>query len=342
MQKLPKLPIVPSAAFPIHPKDLIGYEFMSRKPEMGDVVYGQIMRIGAHSQIENKSGRLHNIVDGMKNIFVFGNRYATDYFEGYVPEDSVTKTDLLARSGIVGEVVSKNSMVKDPTRVKILGYVLDKNGKVVNTRNYGIDSQPNMKKKDIKSKLILFIGTGMNSGKSTTASAFCRAISLSGHKVVSSKITGTASLKDILNMEDMGAEHISDFTYLGYPSTFKLDMDNLRNIYQTLGSKYATDTKKYWAIEIADGILQRETSMLLKDEYFISKIDKVIFSAADPMGAIAGIRTLKEEFGITSQAISGKCSGSRLMIEEIEKYTQIPILDNINIDVTKIMEVVLG
>lgn len=38
----------------------------------------------------------------------------------------------------------------------------------------------------------------MNAGKSTTAVAICWALTVMGHKVRASKVTGTASLKEIL------------------------------------------------------------------------------------------------------------------------------------------------
>jgi len=65
----------------------------------------------------------------------------------------------------------------------------------------------------------------MNSGKSLTAAAICWALSAMGHKVRGCKVTGTASLKDILHMEDAGASPVADFTYFGYPSTFLLEQE---------------------------------------------------------------------------------------------------------------------
>ena len=69
--------------------------------------------------MENVSGRIHMIHNGTRAIFVFGNRYAPDYYEGLVPTTMMEEVDLLARSGMIGIVQSKNSMIKDPTRVRI-------------------------------------------------------------------------------------------------------------------------------------------------------------------------------------------------------------------------------
>jgi hypothetical protein len=48
-----------------------------------------------------------------------------------------------------------------------------------------------------RSKLILCVGTAMNSGKTHAAAASCYALSSMGKSVRAAKITGVASLKDI-------------------------------------------------------------------------------------------------------------------------------------------------
>lgn len=128
--------IFPSAALTIRPGQVKHCRFFDKPPEVGDAVYGTISRIGQHSSIENASGRIHMIQDGSKGIFVFGNRYAPDYYEGIVPERMKDKVDLLSRSGIVGIVKTKNSLIKDPTKVKVLGYVCNDYGGTLNTRDF--------------------------------------------------------------------------------------------------------------------------------------------------------------------------------------------------------------
>ena len=75
--------------------------------------------------------------------------------------------------------------------------------------------------------MILVCGTAMNSGKSMAAVACCWVLSSLGYNVRASKVTGTASLKDILRMNDAGASHYIDFTLLGFPSTYMLNKSQL-------------------------------------------------------------------------------------------------------------------
>ncbi|MFC1586273.1 hypothetical protein ACFL5V_12065 [Fibrobacterota bacterium] len=342
MKKIPPGYILPSAAFTIKPSQICHYDFIDKPPEIGDVVYGSIIRICQHSDLENKWGRIHRINDGTRAIFVFGNRYATDAFEGIIPESFQSNVDLMARSGIIGMVRISNTRMKDPSRVKILGYACDKEGKRLNTREYPLIKPRIHKKKTSRSKLILVVGTAMNSGKSASAAACCWALSTMGYKVRGSKITGTAGLKDILHMEDAGAGIVNDFSYFGFPSTYLLDPKDLMQIFNDLDLKYGNNLKNYWVVEIADGILQRETSILLSDKTVTGRIHRLILSAQDTFGALGGLHQLREHYGLVPDAISGVCSSSPLSIRELSHLTDIPVFNNISWDLKMLSDILIG
>lgn len=341
MNKIKSGFIHPSAAFTITRNQVRNYAMIDKTPEPGDLVYGNISYIGQHDSLENKQGRIHAINNGTRAIFVFGNRYAPDCYEGLIPEQFTKHADLLARSAIVGVVKNKSSMVADPTRVTLLGYVCDANNRVVNTRNFSRIKPKAVIKTPKRAKLILCVGTSMNSGKSTTAAACCWSLSTMGHTVRGSKVTGTASLKDILLMEDNGASPVADFTYLGHPSTYMLDLPELLHIFNSLDLKYANSPRNFWVVEIADGILERETEMLLEAEDVRSRIHRLIFSAHDAFGAIGGLDILRNRFGLTPDAISGVCSSSPLGIRELQTYTDLPIVNSIQRDLNQLSSILL-
>ncbi len=323
---------LPSAAYTVPRKALKGYIEIDRVPQIGDLVYGQVDTIGQHNSLENSQGRIHTIHPGTKAVFIFGNRYAPDYYEGLIPEDSNFESlDLLARSGVVGTVVSKSGKVISPTVIKPLGYVCDANGEVVNTRQFNLIKPKNETKKTPRAKLILAVGTAMNSGKSAAATACVFALSVHEKEVRASKVTGTASLKDILSMNDAGATHFSDFSYMGYPSTYMLKEEEVVDVFNKLDLKYANNKDNYWVVEFADGINQRETAMLLQHPDIRDRIHKLIFCAADSFGAIGGLEVLKNKFNLVPDAISGVCSSSPLHIKELSEYTDIPVFNSLNI-----------
>lgn len=343
MQKIRPGFILPSAAFTISQRQIRSLDHSDRPPCAGDLVYGTVTYVGEHGTLENKEGRIHMIGDGSRAVFVFGNRYAPDVFEGHVPDHLPREIDLLARSGIVGTMTSKNASRKDPTKIEILGYVADKDGKPLNTRDYPLirPKKPVSAKPKRRAKMILHVGAAMNSGKSTSAIACCWALAAMGHTVRASKVTGTASLKDILNMQDAGAEIISDFSYQGHPSTYMLDEPEILTVFQDLDSKYANNPANFWVVEFADGIMQRETAMLLKNEYVRKRIHRLVFSASDAAGVVGGLNILKDEFDLVPHAISGRCSSSPLVRQELRGRTEIPIFDNLQRDLKTLSGILL-
>lgn len=324
--------IIPSSALVLRPGQVRYFQPLERRPRIGDVVYGQITRIGETVSLENVSGRIHKIFPGTRSVFVFGNRYAPDAFEALIPQETPEEIDLVSRSGMIANVNEQNVMVKAPTRVRILGYVLDPDGQVLNTLDYPRFTPRQEVKKQPRSRLILVCGTAMNSGKSWAAAACCRALTTRGHRVRSSKVTGTASLKDILLMNDAGATPFNDFSYLGYPSTYGLAEGQVLDIFNQLDRKYANNPRNYWIVELADGLLQRETGMLLASPDVQSRIHKLVFCARDALGIIGGLQVLREEFDLKPDAISGLCSGSPLSLREVEPYAGIPVFNSADPD----------
>lgn len=339
---IPASCIQPSGIYCLPRKRFQHYRVLDKTPEVGDVLYGTVCHLGFHSSLENKLGRIHAINDGTRALFVVGSRYAPDAFEGIVPETFTKKMDLLARSGLVGKLLSKSSMVKDPTRIQVHGYACDPDGGLINTRNYPLIKEPRpLVISRARAKMILVVGTAMNSGKSCAAASICWALSSQGHTVRGSKITGTASLQDILHMEDAGASPVADFTYFGYPSTYLLNEKEISGIFDRLDRRYANNPKNYWVVEIADGILQRETAMLLRNPRVQSRIHRLVFAASDALGVLGGLMVLKNTYGLTPDLISGKCSGLPLAVQEIKEHTDIPIISNMQPELASLRKLVL-
>lgn len=325
IHRITKLNIIPSAAYGLTKRNAKYYILSDKKPEHGDVIYGEFERIGQHQRLESKTGRIHKVYTGDRSIFVFGNRYAPDYYEALLPTKHTTTVDMVARSGVVAKMVSKNNKIKDPTVIRILGYVCDASGNIINTTNYPAVEPHLTVKKPRRAKMIVFVGTSMNSGKSFAATATVKMLTQMGYTARASKITGTASLKDILSMSDAGAEKVSDFTYLGHPSTYMLDKRTIISLFNKLDLKFANKPSNYWIVELADGIVQRETAMLLSHPEFKERIHKIVFCAGDALGAIGGKRLLKDKFEIKVDMLSGVCTATPLHIREIKSFTDTPI-----------------
>lgn len=351
MNKIKKNGIIGSVCKAVPSNKLRFYKEVCKTPEIGDIVYGEVSLLGQHKTIESCGARIHQIQESTRVVLVFGNRYAPDYYEAFVPTDSLfnnepntpnvqdNTVDLIARSGLVGLVNTKKNSVGSPTRVKILGYVCDKDGKLMNTKDYVLLKPKTHIKSKRRAKIILSVGTAMNSGKTYTAAACCYTLSSMGKNVRAAKITGTASLKDILLMEDCGASHIADFTYFGFPSTYMLSDEELFHIFHSVDRKYGNNPKNYLVLEFADGILQRETLKLLKMKAVRDRLHKIIFSAQDAFGACAGIDLCKK-LGFTPDAVSGVITGSPLMVREFQELSDVPVMYNSAIDTKAIYNLI--
>jgi hypothetical protein len=341
MKKINSKCIIPSSAFSVPKSKIKHYNpSITKEPEVGDLVFGEVCEIGHHKKVESRSARLHTINIGTHLVFVFGNRYAPDQFEGLVPEIFTEHVDLFSQGGVIGKVISQNHLIGVPTKVRVLGYVCDGDGFVINTRNYVLINPKNDVREKPGAKVILCIGTTMNSGKTHAAAACCYALSSMGRNVRAAKITGTASLKDILLMNDCGAQHIADFTYFGYPSSYLMEPESLLWMFHSFDMKYGNNPRNYLVIEFADGIFQRETAMLLKMPEVRERIHKLIFCASDACAIFGGIQVLKEEFDLVPDAISGLCSSSPLAVQEIMTFTNLPVLQSMEKDANTIFKII--
>lgn len=342
---LPSSLLVPSALYTVTPELAASYSTgVDVAPVVGDVFFVEVDRVGQHVELESRHGRLHPVlVPGYRCLVVFGNRYATDAYEARVPTEPCEFVDLVARSGVAG-VVSETAYARVgmPTRLRVLGRVLDPDDQPLNTIDHGVVNPRRSTTSFPRARMILIVGTAMNAGKSTTAVAIGRALVAAGCTVKASKVTGTASLKEILNMADIGAAVVSDFTYLGYPSTYLLPKRTVVSIFNRLDRRYANNPDHYWIVEVADGVMQRETAMLLSSSDVRDRIDRLVLCAGDACSALGAIGELKERYGLAPDLISGIVGSSPLGRAELARRSDIDVFDARQVDTTSLARTLTG
>ncbi len=299
------------------------------RPKVGDIGIFEIVKIGKHKTIQGEDKRNATIIPCDLMMAAFGNRYATAQFEGYVPEKCNQELHILGAGGVVGVVHSAHYDFVDigPTSIRLIGLVKDDNGNVMNTKSI---HQSNMKSftgaTAASTKVILSLGSSMDSGKTTTAAYMVNGLKKAGYKVAYIKLTGTAYTKDCDLNYDLGADITADFTDFGFPSTYLCEELELLDLYESLLQKVITIRPDYTVIEIADGLYQKETTMLLLNPRFKETINSVIFSAGDSLSAVNGTNILTS-WGLPLFAISGLFTASPLLINEMKSYTTLPVLN---------------
>jgi hypothetical protein len=293
-------------------------------PKAGDVgIFRVVQPNGGY--IMNPDGISSYLFEDDYVMLAFGSRYATNQYEGYVPKSPVTQCQLLGRGGVAGLMTSKNATFKiTPAQLELVGYATDSDGDVLNTILYReLDT---FNRYNIAPKVILSVGTSMDSGKTTSAAWLCGGLAAAGHKVAYIKLTGTAFPKDAALNRDRGAHITADFSDFGFPSTYLMDRPTLLDLYQSLINRVCAEQEvEYVVMEIADGLLQRETLMLLEDADFRSTVYGTLFSAGDSLGVLSGLQFLKS-CGLTPFAISGLFTASELLIREVRERIDLPIL----------------
>lgn len=293
-------------------------------PQPGDVGIFRVLDAKG-GYIMDETGRPNYLFEDDLLMLAFGHRYATNQVEGYVPSQPVTLCQLLGRGGVAGIMKSKNALFKNlPAELELVAYAVDPFGNVLNTIKANQLLPFTGEAPD--TKVILSVGSSMDSGKTTTAAWLCGGLKKQGYRVAYLKLTGTAFPKDKELALSRGADYASDFSRYGFPSTYLLPHHTLLNLYQTLLHDACMAVEPdYVVIEIADGLLQRETSMLLHDKRFLQTVDDIILSCGDSLSALAGVEWLKKT-AFAPFALSGLFTASQLLINEVQRFSSVPVL----------------
>ena len=296
-------------------------------PQAGDVGIFEIVSLGKHKTVQGDEKRNVTIIPGDMIMAAFGTRYATAQFEGYLPKDLNEELVILGAGGTIGTLASMHDRFAKtgPTSLKMIGLVANHKGEIINTKSLG---KPGMLRFSgaaaAATKVILSLGSSMDSGKTTSAAYLVRGLKEAGYRVAFIKLTGTVYTKDCDLAKDLGAVVTSDFSDLGYPSTYMCGEHELLDLFESLLAQVLPFGPDYVVMEIADGLYERETKMLLTNPHFMSTIHKVIFSAGDSLSAVSGVRILNG-WGIYPALLCGLFTTSPLLIKEVRENCTVPV-----------------
>jgi hypothetical protein len=291
------------------------------RPRAGDLVLAKVERIGKHPALELTDSRRSFLFVGDEVLVAYAARYAPDQFEARVP-DSLGPCHLAASGGVAAEVVSRRAGTTTPTELRPLGLVLDASGRRVNLARTALPAGSAQSPRPLT---LASLGTSMNAGKTTSAAYLIHGLKRAGLRVGGAKITGTGSGNDPGLLRDAGADWVLDFTHCGHASTFGLGLDEMLGILYTVQAQMHAQAVDVLVLEVADGLLQQETALLLRSEAFRERVDGCIFSSGEAMGAIAGAEWLRKQ-GLPLLALSGAMTRSPLSSTEASAATGIQTL----------------
>jgi hypothetical protein len=289
-------------------------EGLGHEPRPGDLVLARVQRIGKHAAIELAHGRRSTLFVGDEVIVAYAARYAPDQFLAEVPGD-LGPCHLAAGGGVAALVTSRHGAVGAPTDLTPIGLLLDSDGERLNLARFGLQAGSAHAPRPLT---ILSLGTSMNAGKTTAAAYLVKGLARAGLRVGAAKLTGTGSGNDPGLLADAGAHRVLDFTDAGFASTFGATLDELHRILDTVQSAMCGEAVDVLVAEVADGLLQRETAMLLRSTHVARRVDGCLFSAGEAMGALSGLRWLHEQ-ALPVLAVAGTLTRSPLARAEVEQ-----------------------
>ncbi|MHB8972497.1 MAG: hypothetical protein ACYC3X_21465 [Pirellulaceae bacterium] len=289
----------------------------------GDVVIVRVEKVSNHSRIYSADGRFSQLYPGDTLVGVFGTRYATDAFHALKIDPE--KLHLLTNAGLIGTVCARHSSRTAPTTVKLIGYAIDKNnGCHLNLKDRFFKP---LKTIPMDVPLLLSVGTGMNSGKTTTTARVGRALIDRGYRIAILKVTGSVSHRDLHEFEATGAQFVHDFSDYGFPSTYLSGEEELLGLFCRMVHDAVETHPDFILAEIADGIFQQEVQLLLKSKLVQAATAGVILTAACAPSAIC-LSAEISALGYRPIAVSGLITNSPLFVQEFNERSTIPVLQS--------------
>lgn len=309
-------------------------------PAAGDVVLATVTALGQHPRLESPTGRRQTLMVGDDVVVAYGARYAPDQFEATVPVD-VGPCQLVAAGGIAGSVQVANAAMRPATSLTPAGVLLDASGARLKLRPsarvaaapgrsvLGADEPLPVRAglhSDTAAQMVtmVVVGSSMNSGKTTSAAHLVQGLNRAGVRVGAVKVTGTGAGGDRWLLQDSGAEPVLDFTDAGLASTYLVPHEDLVVTFHQLRETLRRAGCQVAVVEIADGLLQQETSCLLEDRRITRVVDGLLFATVDALSAITGLRWLSDR-GLSPLAVTGVVSASPLASREARAATGVDV-----------------
>jgi hypothetical protein len=295
-------------------------------PTVGDVVLGRVLSIGRHRAIEGGDGVERLLSPGTICAVVLGSRYSTAEFHGEVPDGlkEGDRFDLLNTGGVAGRVIPRTSAASGPTVLGYLGHAIDGSGRKLST----FDSPIAARAGGAAPRVILIVGSSMDSGKTTSAAFTIQLLSGPDFPVGGAKLTGTSRMKDLFKMKGAHAIDVADFLDVGFPSTSGCSQGDLEHIFETLTGYLGDRGARAVVMEAADGVFQREVELVLSSKKIMANVKMIIACATDSVSAYGMAAYLKRAHAIVPDYISGIITSLPLFMEELADRTEIPFFDD--------------
>lgn len=287
----------------------------------GDYVVVKIIDAGGYNlQLELTSGRMRSVMGDEWVIGTLGERFATLEATGTwkMVEDDL-KMHVLTAAGLLGKLTSKSLFLPNMIEVIYLGHVC-REGRKVCMEDFVKPSE----ERSYSTPTILFMGTSMSAGKTTSARITTRLFKMAGLKVLGAKLTGAGRYKDILAVKDVGADAVYDFVDVGLPSSI-CDRDKFAFKTQQLLNRIQAEEADIAIIEIGASPLEPYNGDVAI-KALGDNVKCTILSASDPYA----VHGLMKAFDIVPDVVTGIATNTlagSTMVEKLCGVLALNLLD---------------
>ncbi|MDJ0635648.1 MAG: hypothetical protein QNJ34_20845 [Xenococcaceae cyanobacterium MO_188.B29] len=283
----------------------------------GDYVLGEVISpLNPSSKVELANGRMANLLPGDLIIGAFGVREATLEIVGNWQDITLNNSlHALTPAGLFGKATSVSHLLPFPPSLLYQGHLLRDEQKL--SMDNFINPLP---EQPYQCPTIMIIGTSMSAGKTTAARVIIRLLRQMGLKVVGAKLTGAGRYRDILAMQDAGAQQIFDFVDVGLPSSI-CEPEEFRQRLRQLLTKIAASEPDVVVAEAGASPLEPYNGAIVLEE-MRSQVNYTILCASDPY-AVVGV---SQGFGLQPDLITGVATSTSAGVQLVEKLTGIKAL----------------
>ena len=284
-----------------------------------------------YNQLELTSGRMATVNLGDVVVGALGHRKALLGYSGHLPHQLEVggKVQILNIGGVLGICDSINPEVGAPFDCEVLGTVLhfpylgERIGVPARAGARTLDSAAALDTRAVP--IVALAGTCMDSGKTAAACAIVSRLRHLGFRIAACKATGVSLRRDILAMEDAGAQDTMIFSDLGVVAT---TADNGPALTRSLLTSLAETGPDVIVIELGDGLLGAYgVEAILSDSAIRQVLTAVILCANDPVAAWGGTKILREQFEIDPALVTGPATDNAVGVDQIMERLSLPAIN---------------
>ena len=302
------------------PTEPFGVETLPRTAwATGDYVVGIVTDTSGYRTIELTNGRDMEVAEGDAIVGAFGRREATLEMTGSweAIDESEPTMHALTRAGLFGHAESRSTLVQRPLELRYYGHVTRDGAKVTMT-----DAVPTVEERPFTTPTVLFVGTSMSAGKTTAARIVTRRLTRMGLDVLGAKVSGAGRYRDMLSIQDAGADWGFDFVDVGLPSTV-VPASEYRAAMRQLLARMAAPPADVAVVEIGASPLEPYNGSVAVEE-LQNALAMTILCTSDPY-AVLGVEAAFDM--LSPDLVTGIATNTAAGVSLLEQLTDRPALN---------------